>query len=581
MPTPHHVTPTLQGLIELTRANAELAESTKSELCSAIRKFASICCRTPADIIADPAVIRQHIKTANWKMGGLSKRSWENLKSKLTRAMKLANIRVDRRRRNFKLLTEWDALLAQMSRKDRDDLHRFAGWCSALGVLPEKVDQVLFDRWRDELEELSIQINPRERWHRVRRAWNRTLPNLPGSSFLHIWSGEQFGRRSLPWIAFAPQLLAEVADYERAVTGANPFDIGKRKPVKPVTVQGYISNLRLYVSDLINDGMPADDLSSLRACVEPQRVKRGLDLQLAGRPLDEKTRPGLSATLVAILSVANYVALQEQDIKKLRDFFNRVRDVPDGMCERNERRLAQFEDPVALRAFVNLPFDVSRRYADVKTPTVGQALDMQLAALLAILLFLPVRIKNAADIDLEKHLRTPVGGRSGRWLVHFAAQEVKNGKAIDGYFNEAVSELLARYVEVFRPVLLKQPSSRLFVSQHGKGKSGKSLSMQFSRFVKRETGLIVHAHLMRHFAAFAYLKANPGDYESVRQMLGHKNIATTVKFYAKACTLSAYARYDEIISTQIDASALATASFSGRRVGRVVSRPRKVVHEQV
>lgn len=563
MPPPNHLTPTLQKLLEQIKTNTVLSKDEKTELASAIRCFSKICGKHPADIVADPAVIRDLIATASWQLAGLTKRSWENLKSRLTRAMKIGGIEVHRRRRNFKLLAAWDAVLAPMSRRDRDELHRFAGWCSTHSLLPTEVDQATFDRYLAYLEAQSIQRNPRERWHVARRAWNRMVTAAPGSSFPTISGGEPIVRRALPWNAFSPRLLAELETYKKAVTTTNPLDVDQREPIKPVTLEGYIRNIRWYVSDLVKDGVPPVELASLAACVEPARVKHGLELHLAGRALDDKAKPGLSARMVAILSVAHHVGVSNDDEKELKRLFKKVRHVPDGMCERNEVRLAQFKDPVVLRAFVNLAFAAAKRHDYVMTPTIREAQEMQLAVLLAVLLFLPVRIKNAAALDLDKHLRRPIGGGTGRWQVHFAADEVKNRKTIDGYFNEHVSALLARYVDVFRPVLLKSPTSKLFVSQHGIGKGPKALSTQFSRFGRREIGLTVNAHLMRHFAAFAYLEANPGDLESVGRMLGHKNIATTTKFYAKASTLSALARYDEVISAQLDARPLMPlSSFS-------------------
>lgn len=357
----------------------------------------------------------------------------------------------------------------------------------------------------------------------------------------------------MPWSAFPPGLVAELEDYKATVTTAKVFDLDSRKPIKLVTLQGYVSNFRLYVSDLVRDGVPVTELGSLAACIELKRVKRGLELLLRERDLDERTKPGLSALMVAILSIAHHVGVAETDLEKLRALHKKVRHVPDGMSERNARRLAQFEEPQVLRAFVNLPFEVAKRHAHVLVPTIREALEMQMATLLAILLFLPVRIKNASALDLDRHLRRPVGAGVGRWHVHLAQHEVKNSKSIDGRFNEAVSSLLARYVDVFRPVLLKDASSKLFVSRHGCGKGPGALSMQFSRFVRREIGVIFNAHLMRHFAGFTYLKANPGHYEAVRQMLGHKNIATTVKYYCKEDTDNAFARYDDIISAQLEA----------------------------
>lgn len=89
-----------------------------------------------------------------------------------------------------------------------------------------------------------------------------------------------------------------------------------------MTLEGYVSNLRLYLSDLVNDGLPPAVLSTLKECVEPERVKHGLNLLLAGRELDEKSRPGLSAAIVAILSVANYVRVPDDDLNARQGFWN-------------------------------------------------------------------------------------------------------------------------------------------------------------------------------------------------------------------------------------------------------------------
>ena len=41
----------------------------------------------------------------------------------------------------------------------------------------------------------------------------------------------------------------------------------------------------------------------------------------------------------------------------------------------------------------------------------------------------------------------------------------------------------------------------------------------------------------------------PGDYETVRQLLAHRQIATTIKFYAAGAeTTSALARYDDVLA---------------------------------
>lgn len=189
---------------------------------------------------------------------------------------------------------------------------------------------------------------------------------------------------------------------------------------------------------------------TLSACVETALVKRGLALRLGNKELDDKTKAGLNAMMTAIISVAHYVGVSDDHYRELKRLADKVRHRPQGMCERNEERLAQFSDKRALRAIVNLPFHLAERLSLVSKPTVRQAQEMQMVVLLAILLYLPVRIKNAAALDLDIHIKRPVGGVAGRWTVRFTPNEVKNNKSIDGDFNEEVSARLGGGDGLFR-----------------------------------------------------------------------------------------------------------------------------------
>lgn len=119
--------------------------------------------------------------------------------------------------------------------------------------------------------------------------------------------------------------------------------------------------------------------------------------------------------------------------------------------------------------------------------------------------------------------------------------------AIDATLGAELSHMLDYYVTVFRPVLLPQPSRHLFISQSGSAKGPSALAKQFSAFIRREIGVTVHPHLMRHFAAHIFLEKNPGQYEVVRRLLSHKNTSTTVKLYAGLEDAAAFERYDHLI----------------------------------
>ena len=70
---------------------------------------------------------------------------------------------------------------------------------------------------------------------------------------------------------------------------------------------------------------------------------------------------------------------------------------------------------------------------------------------------------------------------------------------------------------------------------------------QITEAVFTHTGIRVHPHLFRHIAAKLYLDANPGAYEVVRRVLGHRSIGTTTGFYSGVETAAALRHFDATI----------------------------------
>lgn len=65
--------------------------------------------------------------------------------------------------------------------------------------------------------------------------------------------------------------------------------------------------------------------------------------------------------------------------------------------------------------------------------------------------------------------------------------------------------------------------------------------------IRQETGLQLNVHLFRHLAAKLFLAAHPGEYETVRLLLGHKSLATTVRIYCGLEQSDAMRRYDMVL----------------------------------
>ncbi len=381
------------------------------------------------------------------------------------------------------------------------------------------------------------------------RGTGRSRPDRARPPYPPIPAPEPLANRLLRWADFPGSLQQEVEAYRQRMLTSDMFD-GKHKLVRPVTIENYLARLRTYLTGLARDGMPPEHFMSLARLVKISTVKRGLELRVVEGKLDDQRRLDLTTIVVPLCSVANFIGIDEAHRRELSRIGKKVRHRQHGMNAKNKERLVPLlGDKMAMLRLVYLPAEIAHELRKVKEPTVRQAQLMQMACLLDFLLHVPARIKNAAELDMAENIACPAGGQAGSWRIAIAAEDVKNKVAIDAQLSEGTSALLDRYVTVFRPVLPKQPTAVLFVSQKGCGKGPSALSKQFSRFVHARIGLTVHAHLMRHFAAHLFLKDNPGCYEDVRRMLGHKSLTTTISFFAGLETDRALARYSELISS--------------------------------
>jgi integrase len=88
----------------------------------------------------------------------------------------------------------------------------------------------------------------------------------------------------------------------------------------------------------------------------------------------------------------------------------------------------------------------------------------------------------------------------------------------------------------------------LFPGAGHEHKDTKTLSEQISLRLWKELGLEATPHQFRHAAAYIMLKADPGNYELVRRVLGHRSITTTLNFYIGLETLEATRQFGEMVT---------------------------------
>ena len=185
----------------------------------------------------------------------------------------------------------------------------------------------------------------------------------------------------------------------------------------------------------------------------------------------------------------------------------------------------------------------------------------------ALLSVAPVRPKNAAGIMLEHNVIQTGSGGTRRVHLHFPPEEVKNGVELEFEVTGVTLDLFDTYVSRVRPLLTVPENPYLFPGQGNRSKHASFLSKQIADLLRQEIGVHVTAHQFRHLVGFIYLCENPGNYEVVRRFLGHKNIATTVKFYAEMEMRVAAKTLDEAISRRRGALANLARQPARRRRG--------------
>jgi integrase len=174
---------------------------------------------------------------------------------------------------------------------------------------------------------------------------------------------------------------------------------------------------------------------------------------------------------------------------------------------------------------------------------------VQKALAIALLTVAPLRLDNLRLLDRRRYFRRAFSVDDTRYQLTIPAAEVKNKVDLEFPIPPRIMAMIDLYLETYQPLLTNgHPSTLLFPGRSGQPKHGNALRRNITDVVYKELGLRMNPHLFRHLGALLFLKMNPGQYESVRQLLGHKNIQTTINFYAGFETDEAMHRYGDVIN---------------------------------
>jgi integrase len=352
---------------------------------------------------------------------------------------------------------------------------------------------------------------------------------------------------SLDLATFPASFRSDLARYEAIMSGwdltaANAPD----KPLRPDTLEGHLKRLRLFASIHVHSGVPVDQITGIETLFAMPNSEEALQWY---RDKLGSVKPCLF-DLAAMLSTMGrkYLQLDDTRLKELETLKKRLRCREWGMTGKVRKRLAQLRDPENQRLFLtfhDLLLKEARRYP---SHSEAAAVLVQTALIHALLLVAPMRFRNLVMLCLDQHFAFARPGREGQVTIQIPDEQVKNGVALEYVLPDEVAGLLKLYLEQYRPFFLKDgPSPYLFPGKVDGHKHQVTLQGQLCRRLHEYTGIQFHPHAYRHASALFYLQRHPTDYETVRRLLGHRSLDTTIRFYMEFEQFLASTRYNAVI----------------------------------
>ena len=539
---------TLQDVLDGITAN-ELPGQRRRNILSAIRTLCKAVGKAPSQMPAHPGMLRRVIKGLHFEQCDLTQSRIANIKSDILFSLKRLKLINGARGYMATFSPQWQALWDEA--QDLCDEARYASrlmhYCSAQGILPSDVDDNTAELLLQALVGESFVKHPRQKWKNILHAWNKLVDLVPGWPQTKLTIPNDRNDYTIPLKQFPEPIQKEIDAMIGSWSGTDILDdAGPLKPLAPATIKTRLLYLRQILSALVLQGRDIDEIVSIAQIVEIKAAKTILGFYLTRS--DGKPTSRIHGLAILIKTLAkHWVKVDEAHLDALKVFCRKVDPNSIGMTDKNRDRLRPFDDPRNVRLLLDFPARQVKMIWRNKCGRRNDAIAVQIAVAVEVLLMAPMRSVNLANLNVERHIQRT---RAAAGTVHIVipGEETKNGDPLEYPLPPESVKLLDLYLQDFRPILCSGTCPWLFPGARDEGpKSAHTLGIQIKAHVLKATGLDVNTHLFRHIAAKLYLDQNPGQYEVVRRHLGHRSMRSTVRFYAGTETASASRHFDDAI----------------------------------
>jgi integrase len=257
---------------------------------------------------------------------------------------------------------------------------------------------------------------------------------------------------------------------------------------------------------------------------------------------------GIELTLIA----RDWVKVDGAVQAELKRLLSKVPVPLKGLTDKNKRFLRQFDDLNALRRLVQLPEQLWAEVKRERSPTYRTLAKAQAALAIGILIYMPIRLQNLVTLEFERHLFIRIG-RGAKSTLELSNGEVKNNIDLAFEIPPQIVRMLVEYRERTAPKIIGERPARVFVNVDGTPKVKQALGVLITNYARRRAGITLTPHQTRHLSAKVLLDDQPGGFETVRQILGHKNLHHTVLAYAGIDSRRAGRHHQHLIEKALSA----------------------------
>jgi len=539
------------NVLAALETRSDLSPTRLRDLRSAVKRVAALLREDPSVILLDLPAVASKLAAVNPIAAGLTAKSFANIRSDFLAAVKASGFNPVERKSKTPLSPAWTELMAMLSEKRAHiGLSRLARFASANKIDPGEIDDTALEAFIAGIRKGSLHRNPNNLHRNTALIWNE-VARLLHLKLVAVPSFRAPTKR-IDWTLLPDSFRKDADEYLKWCGGSDPFDADARPRALAVsTLRLRRAQIHAAVSALIECDIRSAAITSLADLVAPDALKRILRRRLeveGGR--ENNFNRDLGEALVQI--AREWVKVDDTVLKELKRLVGKMPMPPSGLTDKNKRFLRQFDDPAALQRLFDLP---KRLWAEVKR---GQKANFhalakaQAALAVTFLSYMPLRLQNLAALTFGTHLFLSDAVRATSTL-ELSAGEVKNGTELAFDIPRYIAKMLIEYRDRIAPKIIGHRPQRLFVNADGSAKSQVTVAWLISTYLKRRAGIVLTPHQFRHLSAKVLLDAEPGSFETVKQLLGHKSIKTTVGAYAGIDSRRAARHHQRLVEQALEA----------------------------